>query len=113
VVSVENGAAWLAPLFFRLEHAYGQMPQGFKEHPLETFKRNIFVAPFYEDNTETLKQYIPTNRILFGSDFPHPEGLAEPLDYLKDFATYDDGEIKQVFHSNMKGLLEGVRDEPA
>lgn len=113
VVSVENGAGWLAPLFHRLNHAYGQMPKAFQEHPLETFKRHIFVAPFYEDNTEDLKNYIPSNRILFGSDFPHPEGLAEPLDYTKEFTTYNDDEIKQVFHSNLKGLLAGARDEAA
>jgi predicted TIM-barrel fold metal-dependent hydrolase len=111
VVSVENGASWLAPLFFRLNHAFGQMPQAFAEHPLETFRRHVFVAPFYEDDTNDLKQHIPTNRILFGSDFPHPEGLANPLDFVKDFGTYNETEIKQVFHSNMKGLLEGVRDE--
>lgn len=113
VVSVENGASWLAPLFFRLNHVFGQMPKSFAEHPLETFRRHIFVAPFYEDSTEELKQYIPANRILFGSDFPHPEGLANPLDYLKDFSTFSEGEVKQVFHSNMKGLLEGLRDEAA
>jgi predicted TIM-barrel fold metal-dependent hydrolase len=113
VVSVENGAGWLAPLLSRLDHAYGQMPQAFKEHPHETFRRHVFVAPFYEDDTEVLKQNIPTNRILFGSDYPHPEGLAEPLDYIKDFSTYSDEEVKQVFHSNLKGLLEGVRDEAA
>ncbi|MBA3054001.1 MAG: amidohydrolase [Sphingomonadales bacterium] len=113
VVSVENGASWLAPLFFRLNHVFGQMPKAFAEHPLETFRRHIFVAPFYEDSTEELKQYIPANRILFGSDFPHPEGLANPLDYLNDFSTFSEGEVKQVFHSNMKGLLEGLRDEAA
>lgn len=113
VVSVENGAGWLAPLFKRLSHAFGQMPKAFREDPLETFRRHIFVAPFYEDDTAELKQYIPANRILFGSDFPHPEGLAEPVEYLREFSTYNDDELKRVFHSNMKGLLEGLRDEPA
>jgi predicted TIM-barrel fold metal-dependent hydrolase len=113
VVSVENGASWVRPLFFRLNHVYGQMPKSFAEHPLDTFKRHIFVAPFYEDDTTELKKDIPASRILFGSDYPHPEGLAEPLDYLKDFSTFNDDEVKQVFHSNMKGLLEGVRNEAA
>ncbi len=49
-------------------------------------------------------------RILFGSDFPHPEGLAEPLDYLKEFADFAEGDIKRIFHGNLKGLLEGARD---
>lgn len=110
VASVENGASWLEPLLWRLNHTYGQMPKSFKDHPVETFKKHIFVAPFYEDKTEKVKELIPTNRILFGSDYPHPEGLADPLDYVKEFATYSEPEVKQVFHSNLKGLLEGVRD---
>jgi predicted TIM-barrel fold metal-dependent hydrolase len=113
VVSVENGASWVAPLFYRLNHVYGQMPKSFKEHPHETFRRHIFVAPFYEDDTEELKKCVPANRILFGSDYPHPEGLADPLEYVKEFPTYNDNEIKRVFHSNLKGLLEGARDEAA
>jgi predicted TIM-barrel fold metal-dependent hydrolase len=113
VASVENGAVWVPFLLHRLSHAYGMMPRSFSRHPVETFKQHIFVAPFFEDDTEALRQVLPINRILFGSDFPHPEGMAEPLDYLKDFSTYSEPEIKRVFHSNLKGLLEGVRDEAA
>ena len=110
---MENGAVWVPFLLHRLSHAYGMMPRSFSRHPVETFKQHIFVAPFFEDDTEALRQVLPINRILFGSDFPHPEGMAEPLDYLKDFSTYSEPEIKRVFHSNLKGLLEGVRDEAA
>lgn len=110
MVSVENGADWVRPLLHRLDKAYGQMPKSFSKPPRETFREKIFVAPFYEDSMTELAKDIPVNRILFGSDFPHPEGLAEPLDYLKEFGDFSDAEVKQVFHSNMKGLLEGVRD---
>jgi predicted TIM-barrel fold metal-dependent hydrolase len=54
--------------------------------------------------------YEPGERILFGNDFPHPEGLADPLDYIREFDGFSDAAIKRIFHSNMKGLLEGVRD---
>ena len=57
-----------------------------------------------------LAKLLPAERILFGSDFPHPEGLAEPLDYLKEFADFSEGDIKRIFHGNLKGLLEGARD---
>ena len=53
---------------------------------------------------------MPAERILFGSDFPHPEGLAEPLDYLKEFEGFAAGDIERIFHGNLKGLLEGGRD---
>ena len=110
IVSVENGAEWVRPLLKRLDKAHGQMPGAFRRHPRETFQRQVFVAPFYEDSMAELAQDIPVERILFGSDFPHPEGLAEPLDYLKEFRAFSDGDIKRIFHTNMKGLLEGARD---
>jgi predicted TIM-barrel fold metal-dependent hydrolase len=110
IASVENGASWAAPLLYRLHRAYGQIPKAFSEPPEETFRRHIFVAPFYEDDVDKLRDLIPIERILFGSDFPHPEGVAEPLDYLKEFDNYTPSEIKKVFSTNLAGLLEGKRD---
>ena len=49
VASLENGSAWLEPLLKRLESAFHKMPREFKEHPVETFNRHIYIAPFYED----------------------------------------------------------------
>jgi predicted TIM-barrel fold metal-dependent hydrolase len=110
IVAVENGAHWLAPLLHRLDRAYGQMPQMFKQHPRDAFRKHIFVAPFYEDDITDLRNHIPVERILFGSDYPHPEGLVEPLDYVKEFSAYSADEIQKIFSSNMKGLLEGARN---
>jgi predicted TIM-barrel fold metal-dependent hydrolase len=59
---------------------------------------------------DVLASHIPANRILFGSDFPHPEGLEEPLDYLKEFGNFSEGDIQRIFSGNLKGLLEGQRD---
>jgi predicted TIM-barrel fold metal-dependent hydrolase len=110
VVSVENGASWVESLLHRLKKAYGQMPKAFAENPMDTFRRHIYVAPFYEDDMDALKNLIPVERILFGSDYPHPEGVAEPLAYLKEFENYRPDQIEKAFHSNLKGLLEGKRD---
>lgn len=110
VASVENGATWVESLVQRMDHTYGQMPKQFKQHPRDAFNKHVFVAPYYEDDVDQLKKYVPVERILFGSDFPHPEGLAEPLDYLKEFKNYKDDEKQKVFSTNLKGLLEGARD---
>ena len=107
VVSVENGAQWVAPLLARLARVYGQMPKDFKENPRDTFDRHIYVAPFVEDDLTALKAAIPVERILFGSDWPHAEGLSEPLDFLDEFEGYRPDEIEKVFSTNLRGLLEG------
>ena len=110
IVSAENGSDWVGNLFYRFDRAYGQMPKSFSRHPRETFLRQVFVAPSYEDDMHALAKLMPAERILFGSDFPHPEGLAEPLDYLKKFEGFPESDIKRIFHGNLEGLLEGVRD---
>jgi predicted TIM-barrel fold metal-dependent hydrolase len=110
VASIENGAEWVAPLLARLDRAHGQMPQAFKAHPREQFERHVYVAPFYEDDLDGLRSHIPVERMLFGSDFPHPEGAAEPLDYLEDFRSYAPAEVEKIFSTNLRGLIEGRAD---
>jgi predicted TIM-barrel fold metal-dependent hydrolase len=109
VASLENGATWLEPLLKRLGSTYHKMPKAFSRDPRETFREHVFVAPFYEDNVDKVVELIGVDRVLFGSDWPHPEGLGTPLDFLKDIATLNPAQVKQVMSSNLKGLLEGVR----
>jgi predicted TIM-barrel fold metal-dependent hydrolase len=110
VAAIENGSEWVPPLLTRLDRAYGQMPHAFKRHPREQFERHVYVAPFYEDDLAGLREHMPVERMLFGSDYPHPEGAAEPLDYLEDFADYAPDDIEKIFSTNLKALLEGKAD---
>ena len=57
-----------------------------------------------------LADVIGMNRVLFGSDYPHAEGLGTPLDFLNELEGFSDAEVKTVMSDNLKGLLEGVRD---
>ena len=81
-MSVENGATWVGPLLDELELTYRQLPQDFTENPLETFQRCIYVNPFWEDDIMKLVGRMGEDHVLFGSDYPHPEGLARPLEFL-------------------------------
>ncbi len=110
IACIENGAFWVEPLLKTLNHVYGQMPQYFKEHPVETFKRHIFVAPFNEDSVPDLVEAIGASRVLFGSDWPHPEGVVEPLDFLDELSALGAADQEKIMSSNLKGLLEGARN---
>jgi predicted TIM-barrel fold metal-dependent hydrolase len=110
VACVENGAAWVAPLLETLRHIRGQMPQKFKSDPVEAFHRHIFVAPFVEDSFAELARHMDVSRILFGSDWPHPEGTERPLDFLSELTTFDMAAKERIMSLNLKGLLEGKRD---
>jgi predicted TIM-barrel fold metal-dependent hydrolase len=108
VLSVENGADWVPHLLHQLEIAYGRMPQEFAEHPVEVFHRNVYVNPFWEDDVAGLVELMGVNHVLFGSDYPHPEGLAEPLDYLDfldQFPTIDAAATRRIMSDNANDLL--------
>jgi predicted TIM-barrel fold metal-dependent hydrolase len=107
IASVENGGTWVKPLLERFDRAYGQMPKAFHTHPRDQFQEHVWVAPFYEDDVNELKHDVPVERMLFGSDYPHPEGVAEPLQYLEEFGQFKPDEVEKVFSTNLKGLLEG------
>lgn len=110
VASLENGSAWLESLLERLELTYHKLPKHFARNPIETFRKHVFVSPFYEDKIGRLAELIGDNRILFGSDWPHPEGLAEPTAYFKDIAGLEAAAVQRIMSTNLKGLLEGNRD---
>lgn len=109
VASLENGSSWLQPLLQRMDAIYHKMPKSFSRNPLETFSQHVYVAPFYEDPIDEIIKLIGVERVLFGSDWPHPEGLAHPLDFLKDISDLDAAQTQRVMSTNLKELLEGVR----
>jgi predicted TIM-barrel fold metal-dependent hydrolase len=83
IASVENGSSWIFPLFNDFEDLYKKMPQNFPEHPHDVFRRNIWVSPFWEGSVSDVVNTVGWDRVLFGSDYPHPEGLAEPRGFWK------------------------------
>src|SRR5947207_15535182 len=79
---VEYWSTWIRPFIERMQAAYERSPVLFEEDPFEVFKRNIYVHIFHErDPQGLLDMGLPADRLMFGSDFPHPEGLGDPLAY--------------------------------
>ncbi|MET0283704.1 MAG: amidohydrolase family protein, partial [Polyangiales bacterium] len=65
----------------QMKLVWKKMPQAFEMNPIEQFKRNIYVAPFFEDDLAELIENIGADHVLFGSDYPHPEGLSDPVTF--------------------------------
>jgi predicted TIM-barrel fold metal-dependent hydrolase len=104
-VSIENGAEWVPYLLDKLAKALGQMPSAFAEDPVETFRRHVWVAPYYEDDIRALADRIGAGRVLFGSDFPHAEGLADPTRFVDDLPDFPPDELRQVMRDNARALV--------
>jgi predicted TIM-barrel fold metal-dependent hydrolase len=102
---VENGSGWVRPLLDALAQTYFMAPKDFDEDPVEVFKRNIYVHPFHEEDPVGLCQLIGSDRVLFGSDFPHPEGLADPITFVDELKALPDEDVRRVMGGNLAGLL--------
>jgi predicted TIM-barrel fold metal-dependent hydrolase len=104
VASVENGAEFLPELFRRLRSIDRKMPGYFGDEAVEVFRRHVWINPFWEDDLGTVVEHMGADRVLFGSDWPHIEGLPTPLDYLPETKVLDDGQRRQVLHDNVQEL---------
>jgi predicted TIM-barrel fold metal-dependent hydrolase len=101
LASVENGSAWVAKAFKRIESTRKKAPHYFKGNdPLEHFKTNIWINPFWEDDPYEAVELMGSDRIIFGSDWPHVEGMPQPLDYAKEVKELDDADLRKVMYSN-------------
>jgi predicted TIM-barrel fold metal-dependent hydrolase len=104
-VSVENGSDWMPVLVKRLKKQANQTPWAFKEDPLEVIRRNVWVTPYYEEDIDALAELIGVERVLFGSDWPHGEGLAEPTDFVKELHNFDEAGVRRIMRDNALELL--------
>jgi predicted TIM-barrel fold metal-dependent hydrolase len=106
--SIESGSEWVPLLIKKFKKAYGQNPNGFERDPIESFVEHGWVAPFYEDDLSKLKDLIGVDRILFGSDWPHAEGLFDPKTFADDLKRFDyaDEDIRQIMVDNGWGLVK-------
>ncbi len=109
IAVVENGSSWVAPLLKNLADVYKKMPQDFLEDPVAVVRRNISISPFWEEDLGELAEVIGTDNVLFGSDFPHPEGLADPVSYVKELDGLPEETVRKIMGGNLARLM-GVND---
>jgi predicted TIM-barrel fold metal-dependent hydrolase len=63
------------------------------------------VSPYFEDDMPLLKDLLGVDRLLFGSDFPHAEGLPEPLNFVDELEGFSDDEVRKVMRDNAYRLV--------
>jgi predicted TIM-barrel fold metal-dependent hydrolase len=110
ILPVENGSGWVRPMIEHMEQAYSYEPQIFDEDPVVALKRNVWIHPFHEDDTKGLTELIGVDHVVFGSDYPHPEGLKDPLSFVDELEGMSHDDIAKIMGGNMADLMKvGVR----
>jgi predicted TIM-barrel fold metal-dependent hydrolase len=105
IAPVENGSNWVPPLLHDMAFAYDANPHIFEEDPIKVFKRNVFVHPFHEENPRGLIDLVGEDNVIFGSDYPHPEGLADPISFVDEIKDLPDDTVQKIMGGNLHRLM--------
>jgi predicted TIM-barrel fold metal-dependent hydrolase len=105
IAVIENGASWLEPLLKTLSDLYKKMPHQFAGDPVAAIKRSVYVSPFWEEDMHWLSGLIGADHVLFGSDYPHPEGLADPISYVDELTKLSEADQAKIMGGNLARLL--------
>jgi len=105
IAPVENGSGWVRGLLADMETAYRTNPHAFAEDPVAVFKRNIFVHPFHEEDPRGLVELVGADNVLFGSDYPHPEGLADPITFVDELEGLPRDQVEKIMGGNLARLM--------
>ncbi|MCK9927726.1 amidohydrolase [Frankia sp. Mgl5] len=111
IISIENGSNWVRPLLKTVDKAAalgrrGPMIGGtLSAKPSEMLAEHLWVCPFPEDDVHDLISVLGPDQVLFGSDYPHPEGLRQPMDYVERLDDCDPVTRRKVLRSNTADLL--------
>ena len=109
MASVENGSGFLRDACLKLTSTAKKMPGYFSDDPVETFRRHWWINPFWEDDVSEVVDIMGSNRVLFGSDWPHIEGMPSPLDYVPELKAFDDADRRRILHDNVEELNTRLR----
>jgi predicted TIM-barrel fold metal-dependent hydrolase len=106
IMPVENGSAWVRPLVDKFRKVYERAPRSFDEDPMVAFKRCIFVHPFHEEDPVGLVDLIGAENVVFGSDFPHPEGMFDPVTFVDQLDGLAEADKAKVMGGNLARIMK-------
>ena len=114
VLIAEHGTPWVPYLVRKLDHAHllgRQVRWGDRlpVRPSELFKTRFVVAPFPEENVQRAIEVIGVEPLVFGSDFPHSEGLPDPVQYATRLEGLPEPDVRAIMRGNLERFLAGVR----
>ncbi len=109
----EQGTVWLPYTLRKMDHAFlmgrkAKWAEGGRldRRPSQIFREHFVVAPFPEENVRRVVDEVGIDPIVFGSDFPHGEGLAYPSQYVNaQLGSFTPDEQRRIMRDNLENFL--------
>jgi predicted TIM-barrel fold metal-dependent hydrolase len=110
VCLAEQGTVWVPYTVRKMDHAFmlGRKAKwgDLTDRPSHIFRRHFLVAPYPEENVERVVAEVGVDPIVFGSDFPHGEGLAMPIEYVDaQLSSFSEGDKRRIMRDNLEEFL--------
>jgi predicted TIM-barrel fold metal-dependent hydrolase len=114
VLIAEHGASWVPHMLTHMDKSRGMGRNGpwlggqLKDRPSAIFKEHVRVAPYPEDNIPRLVDELDgDDRVLvFGSDFPHAEGVVSPADFQQLLKPLPDDMQRRIMKENAAAIFD-------
>jgi predicted TIM-barrel fold metal-dependent hydrolase len=105
VITVETGSAWVAPLVASLDAVVDDKRLSFASRPSEIFAEHVWVSPFERDDLRLVAGVVGIDHLCMGSDYPHPEGVGGPRQYLDGLGGFAAEDVRKIMRDNAAALL--------
>jgi predicted TIM-barrel fold metal-dependent hydrolase len=67
--------------------------------------RSIVIHPFFEEDVMGIVDAIGVDNVVFGSDYPHPEGMADPTSFVEELGTLSEEDKAKIMGGNLSKLM--------
>ena len=114
VLISEHGASWVPHTLHHMDKSRGMGRNGpwiggqLGERPSAVFKQHVRVAPYPEDDIPGIVGELDGDDgvLVFGSDFPHPEGVVTPADFEALLDPLGDDAKRRIMHENAEAIFD-------
>ncbi len=114
VLVAEHGASWVPHMLTHMDKSRGMGRNGpwvggpLADRPSRIFREFVRVAPYPEDDIPEIVRQLDGDDscLVMGSDFPHAEGLADPVEFEKLLDPLPDDQKRRIMCGNAATLFD-------
>ena len=107
-ISMEHGAFWVPSWLHALDFTARNFrhKRSFSRTPSEVAKTHLKFSPFAGEPVGWIIDNVGPELLVFASDYPHPEGTANPIrKFEASMGNCDDNTMSAFYHENMEALM--------